>query len=129
MPYFARTSCLVLTFYSVDKERSKNRSAKKWEENVMTTAYVRMTEEQRAAREEARKQRIRDARVRQLRKLLYAFVCWLQEVLTDWPKKLREGATNLFACTICIILISAVFFACLGLLELAITFWGDLYFG
>lgn len=95
----------------------------------MTTTYVRMTEKQRAAREEARKQRIRDARVRQLKKLLYAFVCWLQEALTDWPKKLREGATNLFACTICIILIAAVFFACLGLLELAITFWGDLYFG
>lgn len=93
------------------------------------TTYVRMSTEERTARENARKRRIREARVAQLRLIIYKFLCWLEGVTTDLPRKVREGTINLFTCTICLILMAALFFGMLGLLELAIRFWGDIYFG
>ena len=93
------------------------------------TTYVPAKNEARIAREEARRARVREARIRKVRKLLWMLICWVEEATTDLPAKIKRGAMDTFTCMICIILFGALFFACLGLLELAFTFWGDLYFG
>lgn len=100
------------------------------------TTYVQTREEARiardearAAREAARRARVREARIRQIRRMLWLFICWCKEVKTDLPAKIKSGAINTFSCTIILILMAALFFACLGLFELALTFWGNIYFG
>ena len=92
-------------------------------ENTMTREEIRF------ARDEARRARFREARIRQLRKILYIFICWLQAATTDLPAKVKRLAVDNFARLICLILCMAVLFAVLGLMELAVTFWCNVHFG
>ncbi len=86
------------------------------------TTLVRMTDGER-------KERIAMERSRRRRALLYAIVCWLEIQMVDAPKRIREAFVNLFTCTICLLLFAAVFFAALGLAQLALEFWASTYTG
>ncbi len=86
-------------------------------------AYVRSTKEQRMARDRARRQREHEARVEYVKHLLRLFVGWLGVQVREFPRRVHEGLSKVFICAIFLILCAAVFFACLGMLEMAFTFW------
>lgn len=86
---------------------------------TVTTTTVRRTPE------EVRRARARSSRSRKMRKAVYIFLCWLEVQLNEFPGKVRKATSDLFVCSIVLILFAALFFACLGLLEVALTFWAS----
>lgn len=75
----------------------------------------------RAARERERARRRKFERSRAIKLFLYRLLCWLELL----PRRIAEATTTVFACFIVLMLFAAVFFAALGVLELALRFWAS----
>lgn len=68
-------------------------------------------------------------RNRRARALVYAFLCWLELQMVDAPARIRRAVSDFVVCFICLCLMATLFFALLGLMDLALSFWLSMHFG
>ena len=85
------------------------------------TALPEDVQLRRAARQKARRERQKAQRLYKFRLTLYRLFCWLELL----PRRIAEGTATVFTCFIVLVLMAAVFFAALGVLELALGFWAS----
>lgn len=75
----------------------------------------------RAARVKARRERQKAERARRFQMRLYRLICWLELL----PRRVGEATTTFFSCGIVLMLFAAAFFAAMGLLMMALSFWAS----